>query len=158
MLHVLKYCKIWFIVWPLFVNTASKISGVDNLRACSVVPGVLIVKSDCVSQDSILINHERIHFAQAKELWGVGYALTYIKEIICNRISRKLSSTNAYYANALEQEAYMHQCDMHYIEKRKKFAWRSYLSSKEKKKLIYVDRVLWEVNGTDTVRVIFASQ
>ncbi len=149
-MDTLMQTKLLIVLWPFFVHTAGPIVGAKDLRACNVIPGVVIVADTMAAKDSILMNHEKIHFVQAKELWYVGYYFVYVKELIRNRVSRQLSGSNAYYANPLEYEAYLHQFDMNYLKTREKCAWRRYATSK-KKKILYRDRKLYyEVHSSDS--------
>lgn len=148
--------KLLIILWPFFVKTAGPLVGPTDLRACSVVPGVVIVVDTMAAKDSVLMNHERIHFRQAKELWYIGYFFVYAKEYLRNRVSRQLSGPNAYYANPLEYEAYINQFNMNYLDTREKHAWRKYVTSK-KKKILYKDRELFEVSNADTCIFSMAS-
>ena len=143
--------KLLIVLWPFLVKTVSAVVGVEDLRACSFIPGVVIVADTMAAKDNVLMNHERIHFVQAKELWYVGYFFVYGWELIRNRTSRDLSGISAYHANPLEYEAYMHQGDMNYLKTRKRCAWRKYVTSK-KKKILYKDHELFEVSNADTTR------
>lgn len=144
--------KLLIVLWPFFVHTAGPLVGTKDLRACAIIPGIVIVTDSMAAQDSVLMNHEKIHFAQAKELWYIGYFFVYTKEFITNRIIRKLSGQNSYYANSLEYEAYVNQWNSDYLKTRKKNAWKQYVTSK-KKKILYKNRQLYEVrNNTDTTR------
>jgi|GEM_PF-5055684 len=154
MIHIFVKKQILLIVWPFLVHSSGNIMGVKGLRACSPLPGVVIIVNKHVVDDTILMNHEHIHFAQARELWFIGYPYVYLKEIIRNRIRRQLSTNNAYYANRLEYEAYIHQTDMRYLHTRKKFAWKGF-RGKKKKKILYIDGELFEVTGKDTTKLQF---
>ena len=70
----------------------------------------------------ILINHEAIHTAQMGELLYVFFYLLYFTEWLFRMIFYPRS---AYYGISFEKEAYKHEKNLGYLEKRKHFAqWR----------------------------------
>lgn len=83
--------------------------------------GVLFVRKGA-KVSPLLLNHESIHTAQIKELWYVGFYLIYLLEWIC-----RMPFGRAYYSISFEREAYIHQGDPLYLERRKKMAWKNYL-------------------------------
>ena len=66
----------------------------------------------------VLINHEKIHIEQQKELYVIGFYILYIYYFI------KLRS---YYDIPFEQEAYKNQTNVFYLQVRKKHSWRKYI-------------------------------
>jgi hypothetical protein len=65
------------------------------------------------------INHEKIHFAQQKELLILGFLLLYI---IFHFIY-------GYHKNPFEIEAYKNDSNFDYLENRKIFSWLKYLKN-----------------------------
>lgn len=83
--------------------------------------GVLFVrKGEKVSER--MINHERIHTAQMREMWYIFFYLWYLEEWIC----RLFDKGNAYKNISFEREAYDNDHNPNYLSQRKKFAWTSY--------------------------------
>lgn len=83
--------------------------------------GVIFVRQEAIVSDT-LINHERIHTAQMREL---GYLLFYILYIL-EWIMRLMFPGNAYYNLTFEREAYLYQNDLNYLSHRKSFSmWRT---------------------------------
>lgn len=76
-----------------------------------------------------LINHERIHTAQMRELGYLPFYLIYLIEWLL----RLVTKDNAYLSIGFEREAYRHEDDMHYLERRKHYAWVNYLRKKKDK-------------------------
>jgi hypothetical protein len=72
-----------------------------------------------------LIRHELIHFRQQVELLFVFHWLLYISFYILARI-KGLSHYVAYRYNPFELEAYTHDNDLQYLNKRSFLAWRHY--------------------------------
>lgn len=85
--------------------------------------GVLFVRKGA-EVSPLLLNHESIHTAQIKELWYVGFYLLYLLEWLY-----RLPGGRAYYNISFEREAYIHQGDPEYLERREKFAWRQFFKS-----------------------------
>lgn len=69
-------------------------------------------------------NHEAIHTAQMKELCYISFYLIYFFEWLYH-LFRKGNSKKAYRSISFEREAYAHQNNYHYLDKREPFAqWR----------------------------------
>lgn len=73
------------------------------------------------------LSHEKIHLAQQRELWLVGFYLLYAYWWLKHRIFYGMDNKEAYYALPFEQEAYGNDLDAEYHSKRERFAWRKYL-------------------------------
>lgn len=83
--------------------------------------GILLVRHGEIL-DTTLLNHERIHTAQMKELWYVGFYLCYFIEWMI-RLCQKRNLWRAYLSISFEREAYTHERDVEYIKRRKPFAF-----------------------------------
>lgn len=77
--------------------------------------------------NEVTLNHEKIHLAQQKELWLVGFYILYALYWLKSRLFWNLSSYEAYHAIPFEKEAYAHESDEEYLNNRERFAWRKYL-------------------------------
>lgn len=82
----------------------------------------LIVHTDLMN--NIVENHEKIHIAQAKELWVIGFYVLYVYYYLRNRIKNKHNL--AYRFIPFEWEAYTYETDLNYLENREKFVWRKF--------------------------------
>ena len=71
-------------------------------------------------------NHERIHIAQATELLVVPFYALWLGDFAYGMIRHKGDAKEAYRHIRLEQEAFDHEADPTYLEKRPCFAWRAY--------------------------------
>lgn len=89
--------------------------------------GVLFVHPDARISDR-LINHERIHTAQMRELAFVAFYLIYFIEWVL----RLFMKDNAYLSIGFEREAYRHEGNLNYLEHRKHYAWVKYLKKNKK--------------------------
>lgn len=79
--------------------------------------GVLFVRNEvCLSER--LLNHEKIHTAQMKELGYIGFYLIYLIEWLV----RLFMPGNAYRNISFEREAYRYDIYKHYLECRLPFA------------------------------------
>lgn len=70
-----------------------------------------------------LMNHERIHSAQQREMLFVFFYIVYLGEWIVRLPMRG----NAYRNISFEREAYDNQRDLDYLKHRRLFAWRHYM-------------------------------
>jgi hypothetical protein len=68
-------------------------------------------------------NHEAIHTAQMKEMLYIFFYIFYLVEWLV----RLCLGKNAYYKISYEQEAYLNQNNLDYLETRKPYAWAKYL-------------------------------
>lgn len=85
----------------------------------------IFVKSD-LAQNRILINHERIHVAQAKEMLVIFFYVWYIIEWFV-RFLRYWNFQKAYLDISFEREAYRNQNNLRYLENRQFWTWLKYL-------------------------------
>ena len=68
------------------------------------------------------INHEKIHTAQMRELWYIGFYILYFLEWIYRLV---FHTRTAYRGISFEREAFANQYDYSYLEYRARFAqWR----------------------------------
>lgn len=71
--------------------------------------------------DSHVVNHERIHDAQQRELLYVPFYLLYVIEWLV-RLAQYRSRKLAYRNISFEREAYAHGHDLSYLSRRRHFA------------------------------------
>lgn len=84
--------------------------------------GVIFAREEYRPLNGIVINHEKIHSAQQKELLYIFFYLLYFFEWLYRLI---FHTKNAYRGISFEKEAYEHQQDLSYLQNRRKFAmWR----------------------------------
>jgi hypothetical protein len=84
--------------------------------------GVLFVRKDIVVTERML-NHERIHTAQMKELLYVGFYIWYFVEWLIEMFHY---GSTAYHTNTFEREAFAHDDNLTYLNNRSRFAWWKY--------------------------------
>lgn len=70
-----------------------------------------------------MMNHERIHSAQQREMLFVFFYIAYLMEWLVRLPMRG----NAYRNISFEREAYANQRSLHYLEERRYYAWRHYM-------------------------------
>lgn len=85
--------------------------------------GVLFSKGPC---DARIINHEKIHTAQMREMLYIIFYIAYVLEWLVRLIINR-SQYEAYRNISFEREAYAHENDMSYLSKRKHFAFLKFL-------------------------------
>lgn len=76
--------------------------------------------------DKYVINHERIHTAQQRELLFVPFYILYVIEWMV-RLVQFRNRHDAYMNISFEREAYANGDNLDYLPNRKLFAWRHYL-------------------------------
>ncbi|MDE6415745.1 MAG: hypothetical protein K2K68_01810 [Duncaniella sp.] len=77
-----------------------------------------------------VINHEKIHDAQQRELLYIPFYILYLIEWLVKLL--KYSNWNkAYYNISFEREAYRYGHDLSYLGRRKHYSWIKYLRSKD---------------------------
>lgn len=67
--------------------------------------------------DRALINHEKIHWQQQKEMLIIPFYLWYVVEWMIK----------GYREISFEREAYLHEHNLNYLKTRKCYAWVKYL-------------------------------
>lgn len=72
--------------------------------------------------DKYVINHEKIHTAQQRELLFIPFYIFYLIEW-CIKCFKYRSGKQAYYNLSFEREAYTHGHDLSYLKNRKHYAW-----------------------------------
>ncbi|WP_333695131.1 hypothetical protein [Flavobacterium sp.] len=68
--------------------------------------------------DAVLLNHEKIHLRQQKELLLVFFLLWYFLEFVFRFIQHQ-NINKAYHALSFEKEAYQNEKDLMYLKGRK---------------------------------------
>ncbi len=99
-----------------------KISLPSNLKGITLFPFILVRDK----RDLVLVNHEKIHYQQAKELLVIGFYLWYLWEHF----------KNGYKGNMFEKEAYKHETDLNYLKNSKKYAF--FIPNRSEIKIIIV--------------------
>ena len=99
------------------------------LKLCGAVGqshlGFLILIKQSYRGSFSLLNHEKIHCAQARELVIIFWYLTYGAEYLVNLCRFKCDHKAAYMQISHELEAYSNDTDFNYLKNRKIFAmWR----------------------------------
>lgn len=79
--------------------------------------------------NEITINHEKIHLAQQRELFVLGFYVLYVYYWMIGKV-KGLSNDAAYMNIPFEREAYTKQYDLKYLENRDKHAWKKYKNQK----------------------------
>ncbi|WP_084005857.1 hypothetical protein [Flammeovirga sp. MY04] len=72
-----------------------------------------------------MILHEKIHFAQQKELLLITFYFIYFLDFLFQLLIHK-NVSKAYRLICFEQEAYQNEKNKSYLSTRKRFSWRKY--------------------------------
>lgn len=76
--------------------------------------------------DKYVVNHERIHTAQQREMLFVPFYIVYVLEWLV-RLIQYCNHHKAYMNISFEREAYFNGHDLGYLPRRRHFAWLRYL-------------------------------
>ncbi|MDC6351286.1 hypothetical protein PP178_06945 [Zeaxanthinibacter sp. PT1] len=87
---------------------------------------LIILKADALRADSVLINHEKIHLRQQRELLIIPFYLFYFTEWLI-RLLYYRNAYNAYKNLSFEKEAYHNETNLDYLKTRKPFTFIKYL-------------------------------
>ena len=93
-----------------------------NIYAITLYPFIICREE----MDETTLNHEKIHLAQQKELWIIGFYLLYVYYWLRGKMQGQ-SSLIAYLNIPFECEAYIKEKDLDYLTERKKHSWKSYI-------------------------------
>lgn len=86
----------------------------------------IILRERELKEDTILINHERIHLRQQQELLILPFYFLYLLEWILRFLFYR-DSYKAYRNISFEREAYANEKDLNYLNVRKPFDFIKYL-------------------------------
>ena len=95
---------------------------VKGFRAINLF-GIIFARKEHKTLDKRVLNHEAIHTRQILELWVVGFYVWYITEWVFKWI-RYRERNRAYREIGFEREAFAHDIDLHYLKRRKRYAFR----------------------------------
>lgn len=76
--------------------------------------------------DKYVVNHERIHTAQQREMLFLPFYIVYVLEWLVRLIQYR-NHHKAYMNISFEREAYFNGNDLGYLPRRRHFAWLRYL-------------------------------
>ncbi|MBK7149792.1 MAG: hypothetical protein IPH78_13520 [Bacteroidetes bacterium] len=96
--------------------------------ALAIYPFV-IVKNKALATHSELLNHEKIHHRQQVELLILPFYLIYLLNYVFNLLRYK-NHEQAYRQIVFEQEAFAMDKGLHYLNKRKRFAFVKWIHIK----------------------------
>jgi hypothetical protein len=86
----------------------------------------IILNSNRLKSNKNIVNHEKIHLAQQRELLILPFYLWYLTEFLIRYI-RQPVFRQAYESISFEREAFTHASDPAYLTNRKVFSFLAYL-------------------------------
>ncbi len=92
-----------------------------NIYAITLYPFIICREE----MDEVTLNHEKIHLAQQKELWIIGFYLLYVYYWLRGKWKGE-QSLIAYLNIPFEVEAYSNESKPFYLIERKRHAWWRY--------------------------------
>ncbi len=87
----------------------------------------IFLRDGHLKADKVLLNHERIHLRQQRELLILPFYMLYLTEWIVRYLYYNMDSYKAYRNLSFEREAYVNEGNLQYLEKRKSFGFIGYL-------------------------------
>jgi hypothetical protein len=93
------------------------------VEGMALFPFILVRRNPC---SRFLINHEQIHLRQQLELGLIVFYIWYFAEYLVRLVQYKKHYL-AYLHISFEREAYQHQSDLGYLQKRPIWAFWKYL-------------------------------
>ena len=97
----------------------------QSFNAVTIYPFIFVKHEKCKS-DFVLINHEKIHIKQQKELFWLLFFIWYFVEYLVKLLWYRNTYT-AYRSISFEREAYANEYDLDYLQNRKRFAFIKHL-------------------------------
>ncbi len=86
----------------------------------------IFVKENVYKEDNVLINHEKIHLSQQKELLILPFYIIYFTEWLFRALLYQ-DFYRAYKNISFEREAYAKEQDLGYPQRRKAYAFLNYI-------------------------------
>ncbi len=137
-MKLLTLQNTWIIVAPQLVRCIGRLTigrhGGEKALAFACFP-FIVVKNQSVATP-ILINHEKIHFAQQIETLFIGLFIYTLLEDVYHWFIFGKRGTERYLWRSSEQEAYRNQENLDYIYTRPHFALFHY--RRDKKQLFFI--------------------
>lgn len=129
-LYFLYICKVIFFIYKMKLIKAPllvKIITFGFATAITLYPFIFISKNEKEygSRFKILLNHEKIHIEQQKELYIFGFYFLYLFFYFINLIKTKKHYV-AYNSIPFERESFCNENNLKYLSERKKNSWKKY--------------------------------
>ena len=96
-----------------------------NYVGLSIWP-FIILKHNALKEDSVLINHEKIHLRQQMELLILPFYVLYLTEWLVRTVLY-FDGYKAYQYISFEREAYFNEDNFNYRKQRRPFSFIKYL-------------------------------
>ncbi|CAL2092503.1 Peptidase M56 domain-containing protein [Tenacibaculum sp. 190524A05c] len=86
----------------------------------------IFLKNKELKENEVLVNHEKIHLRQQRELFVIFFYLFYVVEWIIKLIQFR-NGYLAYVNLSFEREAYQNESNLNYLKSRKLYRFFNYL-------------------------------
>lgn len=106
-------------------KTLVKIISLNFAKAMALYP-FIIINSEHLRNNKVLINHERIHIRQQAEMLIIFFYLWYFTEYFILIFKHK-TRQKAYENISFEKEAYANEENLNYLKERKTWSFLKYL-------------------------------
>ena len=97
-----------------------------SIAALSAFPFIFFAKKE-MKKNKVLVNHEKIHWAQQIETLWIGFIVLYFGQYLYFRKIKKYTHRKAYKSLMMEREARENERDLEYLKKRKPWSFFKYL-------------------------------
>jgi hypothetical protein len=111
--------------WPIIVGGPLWLVMPGDTRGIALFPFIFLRQGQ---PTDALLRHERIHLRQQAELLVLPFYLWYLLDYARHRL-RGLSRKDAYLAICFEREAYAHDQEAGYLNRRPRWAFVEYCGS-----------------------------
>ncbi|MCM4167037.1 hypothetical protein KCTC52924_01894 [Arenibacter antarcticus] len=98
---------------------------IKNYVGLSLWP-FIILKNPALKNDAVLINHEKIHLKQQRELLVLPFYMLYLLEGVV-RFFIYFDVYTAYRNISFEREAYQNESNLYYLQERRPYSFIKYL-------------------------------
>jgi len=119
------------IVSPTLVYLFGLLTGrPTQTRAIAIYPFILVRSKEVI--EPWILNHEKIHLQQQRELLIIGFFILALVEALYALIYKRSSLFETYLWQSAEQEAFLNQNNFEYLKTRKMWSQFQYLKKKHK--------------------------
>jgi hypothetical protein len=120
-----KLCRIFVDLKETDMIVVSRLFFYYDYVGLTLWPFIILREKRFIS-DHALINHERIHLRQQRELLILPFYLLYLSEWLIRSIAY-MDSYKAYRNLSFEREAYQNEGDLNYLDTRKPLSFLRHL-------------------------------
>ena len=110
--------------FPIFIENSIipvLLSKLAPIEIGAITLGFIVISRGEMSE--VTKRHETIHYQQYLETLFIGFILLYFYDYVVNRVFHRMDGQTAYYNIRAEKEAYLHDADDTYLDRRTRYEW-----------------------------------